>query len=457
MTEASGILGGLGNILSGLLGEGSIAQQFLVWGELSSVVSALNGPFLQALANDLNAKNPETPISPADLADMVVRGILAQADAAPTAAKSGVSAEDFDLLIRNTGEPPAIEQMLQLMRRDEATQDDVIKAIRQSRVRDEWVPFLLKLGVQPPTPTDVIDAAVKDQIDDAGARALYQQLGGDPQYYDLMYNTAGSSPSPDQAATMARRGIIPRTGTGPGVVSYDQAVREGHWKNKWGDAFWQASQYYPPPRTIVTLVHQGVISDARAAELLAQQGVPEDLIAGYLAEGHATKTATVHQLAAGTIEQLYADKAITKDEATALLVKLNYTAEDAGWLLELQDVKREQHYQNLAINKIHNLYVGHKAAKSDAGSALRALGVPQDQVDHLFTVWDLEREANIAHLSPAQIVSGFKYGIFDQAAAMSLLQEHGYLPHDAWAVLSIGVHSAQPNEPPPDVPPLAGG
>lgn len=453
MTEASGILGGLGSILSGLLGEGSIAQQFLVWGELSAVVGALNGPFLQALTNDLNAKNPETPISPADAADMVVRGILAQADAAAQAAKAGVSGEDFQLLVNNTGEPPAIEQMLQLMRRGKATTDDVTRAIKQSRVRDEWVPFLMQLGIQPPTPADILRAALNGQTDMNTAQQLYQQLGGDPQYFQLMFDTEGSAPTPVEAATMANRGAIPWDGSGPESISFHQAFMEGPWRDKWEEPFRKLAEYYPPVRTIVTLVKEGVITDAQATTYMAQQGMQPDLIAAYLAEAHKTKTATTHTLAAGTIEQLYADQAITKDQAVALLAKINYTADDANMILELQDVKREQHYLNLAISKVQALYIAHKANKVDAQSALRSLGVPQTQLDHLFTVWDLERDTNIARLSPSQIATGFKWNIFDQPTAVSMLESHGYMPHDAWALLSITIHAPAPNEPPQDAPP----
>jgi len=453
VTEATGgILSGLGDILSGLLGEGSIGQQFLVWGVLQQVMGALNGPFIQALTNDLNAKNPENPLSPADLADMVIRSIMAQADAEAQAAKSGVSAADFDLMVQNTGEPPAIEQMLQLWRRGKASDADVTRAIQQSRIRPEWIPFVEQLGVQPPTPADILRAVLTGQTDQTTGQQMYVQLGGDPDYYQLLLDTEGSAPTPEEAADMARRGIIPWDGEGPDVTSFHQAFLEGPWRDKWEPAFKAAANYLPPPRTVVTLIHQGVITDAQALQYLEASGVDSTLAAAYIAEGHATKSATEKTLASSTITQLYEEGAITRDQADKLLQANNYSSDNANFLLDIADTRQAQRFLNIAISKVHSLYISFKLDKVDAQSALRSLQIPQSQVDNLFILWDVEREGNVKHLTPAQIARGYKYNILTQDEAQSLLGEEGYRPHDAWTYLSIVIGAPLPNEPAPDNP-----
>src|SRR5689334_21583707 len=96
------ILGGLKGLLGGLLGSGSVARQMLVWNVLGNVVSAATGPFTRALQDDLNAKTPIVPLPPADLADMVVRGIVGVDWAIGQAARTVIGKENFALMTTNS-------------------------------------------------------------------------------------------------------------------------------------------------------------------------------------------------------------------------------------------------------------------------------------------------------------------------------------------------------------------
>ena len=110
---------------------------------------------------------------------------------------------------RDPGEPPSALDMLQLMRRGKVTRDEVVKAVKQSRIKNEWIDTILELGIEVPTPTDILRATLQGQIGHEDGRALYQKLGGDPEYFQLMFNTEGSAPTTNEAAQMANRGIIP--------------------------------------------------------------------------------------------------------------------------------------------------------------------------------------------------------------------------------------------------------
>src|SRR5262249_5150993 len=101
MTAA--ILTGLKGLLGGLLGSGSVARQMLAWNVLGNVVSAATGPFTRSLQDDLWAKTPIIPLSPALLADMVVRGVAPNDWAASQAARSGISGANFDYMTTNSG------------------------------------------------------------------------------------------------------------------------------------------------------------------------------------------------------------------------------------------------------------------------------------------------------------------------------------------------------------------
>jgi hypothetical protein len=436
MTVA-GLVGGLKDLAGGLLGSGSVARQMLVWNVLGNVVSAATGPFTAQLQGDVNAKNPVVPLTPAELADMVVRGVVG-ADWAPgQAARSGLSGENFSLMVTNSGEPPALQEMLSLLRRGKIDQPTMEHAIRQSRIRDEWIPFVLEMGLDEPTPIDILQAYLQGQVDHDTAVDLYVKLGGDIDYFQLLYDTRGSAPTPTEAALMARRGIIPWDGTGPDAVSYAQAFLEGPWRNKWADAFRSVANYAPPPRTVSALYAEHALTQEQALKLFGEAGLSPDLAAAMLAGASKTKTATHRNLAVSTIEALYQQRAIPVDEATSLLEALGYDSGEAQFILLVSDMKRYEHYVTTAIGAVHSQYVGHKIDAATTSNLMDQLGVASTERDHLMALWLLERGARVHVLTPADIRKAANNTVITPDDATARLITLGYSAADAAIYLAL--------------------
>ena len=428
---------GIGEVINGLMGKESMARQFFVWNVASTIVSQALDPYLTALANDINSKHPEKPLAPPDLADMVVRGVLPHDQGAAQAAKSGVSPGDFDLTVANTGEPPSVIDMLMLMRRGKATRDDVIRAIKQSRVKNEWIDTILELGTQPPTPADILRATLQGQTDLATGHDLYVKLGGDPEYFQLMLDTEGSAPTPNEAATMANRGVIPWSGTGPDVVSFEQAFLEGPWRNKWLEPYRKLSQYYPPPRTITAMHTSGALSDADATRLLKEQGLDDALVAAYLKDSSSTKKVKAKDLAESTVQTLFTSHAISVDQASTFLQQLKYNQDDANFIILAWTMARELSARDKAVNTIHSSYIGHKIDASTASMSLDSLGVPSDQRDYLLKTWTEEKAAKVELLTAAEIKKAMTKNLITSDDALQRLIDRGYSQDDAMLYLSI--------------------
>lgn len=428
---------GVADVLGGLLGKESMARQFFVWNIAGAIVNAGLEPYLTALSSDVNAKNPLKPLSPNDLADMVVRGVIEHAEAALEAAKTGVNQHDFDLLVTNTGEPPSIVDMLQLMRRSKVSRDDVIRAIHQSRVKNEWVDTILELGVEVPTPSDILRSVLQGQIDNDAGKALYVKLGGDPEYFQLMFDTEGSAPTPDEAAVMANRGIIPWEGRGPGVVSFEQAFLEGPWRDKWADAFRKSAEYFPPPRTITAMYNSGALDKADAADLLSRQGLSPALVAAYLSDAAKNKTSKFKDLAASTIGTLYQDQAIGDDEAKQMLLQLKYDGTEADFIILTWQLQREEKFRSTAISTTHTQYVNHKITRDKASALLDSFHVPSNQRDYLLALWDQEQTAKVTLLTAAEIKKAINAGLLDPQAGFDRLVQRGYTEEDANIYLSL--------------------
>lgn len=437
--------------LGGLFGSESIGGQFLLWNVGSELVGGLLAPVIQGLQNETWALavgaaggGLYVPLSPADLARMVVRNIVPADEAASTAAMSGVRPQDMTLLIDSYGNSLGPQELAVALRRglipETGTGPDAIsfqQGIAEGDLKDKWADTVKDLAVEWPTPNDALDALLEGQTDQGTAQALYQKFGGDPDYFTLLFNTRGNAPTPEEALTMANRGIIPWSGTGPDVVSYEQAFLEGPWRNKWLQPFEQLGVYLPPPRTVTTLLNHGVLTDAQALVIYKQTGLSDELAAAYVASATSEKLASAKTLTQATVEKLYLDKLITADQATTMLGNLGFTPEEITFLLESIDFARAAAAFNSAVSRIGTLYVGHKLSRAGAVDSLQKLDVPAETVTHLLATWDAELAANVKTLTPAQIALAYSYGVKDAAWCIGKLQEEGYDAHDAWVLIGV--------------------
>lgn len=388
-------------------------------------------------------------LAPADAALAVLRGNMTAAEGYAVAARNGLTAADFDVLVGNTGEPPAVEEMLLLARRglvDDATLD---RAILQSRIRDEWLPYVKLLSVEPPSAADVLNATVQGQISPAESLKRFLEAGGDPTWYKAALDSTANSPAPVELAQLANRGIIPWDGQGPQVVSWTQGFLEGRWKDKWMAAYRALAVYHPPPREIATLVKEGGITQDQATQLWEQAGLTPELAHTYWVAAHYQKTSTVHQLAQSEITRLYTDQAISRDQAKAMLESVNWTDTDAEWLLDIADLQVATKALEGAISKIKALYVAWKIDDSVARPALATLDVPATQAQFLLQVWGYERDANVKTLTAAEITDAWFYQLIDAPTAQAELQAIGYTAHDAWLLINIKAKGPIPDYPDP--------
>ena len=411
--------------------------QIMVFNTVGQLLGAALMPYAQAISNQVWNLTPIVPLSPAQLAELVERGEISEAEGAAQARLNGIDAERFHLMTRAVGQPPAPGQLVEALRRGLIDDARFKRGIRQGAVRVEWEDVFRGLAMQTPEPGAILAALLEGQIERPEAERLYRRLGGDPDYFDLLYNTGGQAPTPLQAVEMANRGVIPWDGTGPEVVSYTQAFREGPWRNKWEEPFRALAEYLPPPRTVTAMYREGSISRARAAELLRKGGLPEDLIGAYLQQGSQEKTADDRKLAVSTTTTLYLDQLISRTDAAALIVALGYEDDEAELLLSMADLRITQRFLNLAIGRVRTFYVGRKIDKAAAVSALARFNVTAERASSLLALWDWERAANVKQLTAAEVFKAWKLLLIGQPEALSMLADLGYTPRDAALYLSI--------------------
>lgn len=450
--QLPGLEGGGPSFLQGLVGNSTVETIF-TWQVAAQLLNALLQPFMNQLAQLVNHAHPTAVLSPADAADMQLRGWMTHEQAQAEAEASGINNDRFDLLANNAGEPPGIMQILEMYRRGIIPFDgpegtpSVTYGIKTSRVRDEWIPALNQLRYAVPTPGDVVDAWVENQVDAATAQKLLSEAGIAPDYHQLLHDTRGRPPGPGQLADMVHRGIIPETGTGPEATTFQQGISESAVKDKWTDPLFRLSAYLPPPRTVTAMIREGVLTQDQAARYLQMHGLSPELAAAYVAGATAQKLAPHKALAESVVTRLYADKAIGAGEATDLLGQLGFDPHEASFILEVTDLAETEKYVNGAIGKVRTLYDADRLDKAHASAALDSLGVAPGQRDKLLALWDTERQNTVRILTEAQVVGALYYKVIDQKTAQAKLEALGYSPYDAWVLIGVRMHGPQGSPP----------
>jgi hypothetical protein len=496
---------------------GGILSSFFTYGVMFQLAGNVLQPFFQSVSNYVWQQFPDRPISPADLATGAVRGITPGSKPITTypeainteAGKSGVPPADMQYLADITGNPPSPQDLLEMKRRGIITEAQLATGLKEGDTRDEWVPMFEKLINQWVSPTDFVNAAVREQIPRGIARAWAHAAGLDTSWdvsadpgpqlagpepttapavsmFDLMFDIAGRPPGPEQLGHMTLRNIIKQTNKDAGLPSpdptattFEQGIAESDIKTKWTDALWKLQQYIPPPRMIGGLLEKGGITETQARAYWTMGGVPTDLVDAYVFEAAQQATEQEKLLAKGSILTAYFDMIIDRGTAKELLTLLGYGGAAypltvagkptdtppakptpftvADIMLDTVDMRREIKAMNAEVNHIGSYYRGYKINPTETGDALKALGVPAPQITELLAIWSVDRIEPIRLPTVSQIAKAVKYATLSPAEAIAKMQLLGYTAYDASIVLSaegefaIAELPPQTGNPPPVV------
>lgn len=345
-------------------------------------------------------------LPPAALADMVVRGIITEADAAAKAWHSGVDSDDFSLLVKDTGEAPALQTLLEGYRRGFLDDTQLEHGIRTGRLRNEWIPFAKKLRYEPPSPADAIRAAVQGHLPHDEAKTKAEQAGLDPADFEWLFETAGEPISIGQALSLWNRGVITETQAA-------QVVRESRVKTKYVPQVLALRRHILPERTVVAMYRAGALDVAGATQRLQDIGVAAEDIKALLAEASHHKTAHVRTLTEAQLVELYTDGALTPIDLTASLVDLGYDAHEAAQLVTLADLRRARRLTQAVVNVVRSRYVARHIDDTEVTTALDAAGVTSTERDQLIALWALERDTTTRLPTVAELTKAYKLQVID--------------------------------------------
>lgn len=376
------------------------------------------------------AQSNKRLLSPEQLADMVLRGWLDQNTGASHAALSGTDAADFDLLVKDTGEPPGTMQMLEGFRRGFIDQNTLQHGIRESRVRNEWIPLIEALRFEPMSTADAVRAVVENYLSSSDGQRIAEQNGLEPSHWPYLVESWGEPLAHGQMGELYHRGLVSRD-------QFVQAILESRTKNKYVNQAIELSRRLPNERLIVNMIAHNAISVQDGMTLLLELGFTQNDAAAIVKTGTASRTATHKTLTQATIVQLYSEGVIARDTAVQQIQAIGLSSTDAQWIIAAEDAKLAARERQASIAKIRTSYVGHKIDESTAERDLLAIGVDHNHASRLATLWSVEREANRRSLTEAQIIKIAQAGLISPSDASSRLQGLGLTAGDASLVLKV--------------------
>lgn len=390
---------------------------------VAGAIPAIGHPTIERLRQDSLTRWPVTPIDPASCADAIQRAVLSEADWRGEAALSGVDPARLDALVGLAGNPPGPAELVDQWRRGLLDDAGLERGIRQGRTKNEWLGFYRALRHLPISVGDLVNAAVQNHLprDQAAARA--DGLGITAADFATLYENAGAPPGVMEVLHLWNRGELSE-------AEVDQAIRESRLKDKYLPGIKRLAEYLPPPRTVTTLLAHGAITRAQAVDLFRRNGLTAELADAYAASAVHAKAATHKELATGQVTSLYADRLISRADATADLLRIGYAAAEAELLLDLADARARQKVRTQAVNRVRTLFVGRRIDRATAESDLAKVGLDASQVGDLLPLWEIEQATPTRSLTEAQVMKAWSDGVISEADARGRLAGLGYAPAD---------------------------
>lgn len=371
----------------------------------------------------------EVPLSPADAALALLRGNITEGAAVKAAADWGVTKEDFDVLIGNTGEPLGLEQLLEARRRGFIENDRLVRGILQSRTRNEWVDVAEKLAYAPISTADAVEAVVQNHLSAEKGSEIASQNGLEPGNFDTLVETAGSPLSRTEMEQLFNRGLVTKD-------QVEQALRESRLKNKYNEFAFELHTRLLEPRSLGDAVIYGSITHAQAVRKAMESGFSQEDAEVVVSGAVNRKLESQRMGVVRSVETLYENNAVSQETATAIVGKMGFEPAEAAFIFQAAEFKRQEKLVAAGMGAVRGKFIAHHITRGEASALLDVIGIPHQQRDSVLQVWQIEHDANVRTLTPAQIIKASAMGLLTEDQALERLTGLGYSEADARLLLA---------------------
>lgn len=374
----------------------------------------------------------KTPLTPQDAAAAWARSLVSPEFVHMAARSAGLTNEDGDVLMGLAGEPPAAMDVLLAWRRGIITEADVDRALIQGPIRNEWLPVIKSLFEQPLPVTEAASAVTQGHLPLDVAQGKAALSGINAEDFATIVKNSGLPPGIEFAAEAFNRGLITDE-------QYTAMFLESRIKNQYIELMKAMRENLPPADTARIAYRMGVADREWCINILAGHGFSRANAEVMLNLEDARARQGTKELSRAQILDLYEESVIDEDQTKGMLSGLGFDDTEIEYMIVLAQGRQVKRFVSALTTRVHNGYVAGLTTAEDAATTLDQAGVPGAARDQLLALWDLEKQALTAQLTPAQIVSAVKKGFLDRAAGKDRLVARGYSDDDAEILIKLSV------------------
>lgn len=271
-----------------------------------------------------------SPMQTADAVEAVVRNYITPEQGKAIAEQNGLEPQHWQTLLLAHGRPPGHAQMLQLLNRGLVSEAQVDQAVRESDVKDKYVPMLRGLRWRIPAERLIVTMLQHGAISETRAHELLSKDGYEP----------------DVAGAILRTGVAQRT-AGHKAVALSQIVElfEGH-----------------------------AIDEAQARKMIEALGYPAADVPLLLEVANLKRELSWRNQAIGAVRAAFLARHVDASEAAAELGALGIPAAQVAYLGRIWAVElRGRRKQLTEAQIVHGLRAG-KITEADAHQRLVNIG-----------------------------------------------------------------------------------
>lgn len=441
---------------------------------VSTVASGIAEVVTYQTIRDTQAKYLDKQLTPAVLADMAVRNIIASQggssgtpilsnidghDIYAEAAFSGIDLERMNALILDTGESYGILDALRLYNRgtsmpvlspangypnvlplyasagDQATeygitQDELNTVIHYSRVRDQFIPDLLKLARNTMTPADAIELALKSVISKADAQKLFVAGGGVPEQFDALLDGVGDAIGVEKAVELAAHGTISMETLSAVVHMSRLNERFYPLAEPAADGTIPLNHRWLPPFEIKEAVAANPSLAPKALQWMLEAGYPQDQAQAFAAS-LATATATkAKQETESMVLEEYTAGLITQADMETALTNLGYTQASIPFLTQYATAKRMVAARNTALSRVRQGFLAGLTTPDQATNEMSQIGIGATAIQSYIADWQAELAIPHTALTVAEIGWFVEHGVITLSQGEQLWKLRGLTDAD---------------------------
>jgi len=284
----------------------------------------------------------QVPMSTADAIEASVQGHLSKTEAQHIAETNGLLPDQFEPLWQTAGSPPGPHEMLDLLNRGLVSEADVTQALSESRLKNKYIPLLLKARFRLPTMVSTLSMVRKKIITEARGRDLLQQMGYLPDIADALIKNAGTTQgttAKELTLAQIRELYVDRAITRD--VALQRIEKLGYDAATAADELDLADERRAQRQVqaVVTRVHheyvEGLLDQTSAAGYLHQLLLPADQVTTYLQLWEVERGTLRRTLTSAQVGQALKKGLISSDDAMARWSAMGYPPADVDILLAL--------------------------------------------------------------------------------------------------------------------------